>query len=70
VIKYSNSEDEIQAFNMFWPYLVVKGMSMNLLVFNANNRDKVHSIIMPNHLVKISRTYITELYDLYIFGDT
>ena len=70
VIINSNNEDESQAFNMFWPYTVTKGMDMNLLVFNANEEAVVIQLQLPNHLIRIPKTYITEIYDLFILGET
>lgn len=55
---------------MFWPYTVMKGMDMNLLVFNANEEEVVIQLQLPNHLIKIPKTYITEIYDLFILGET
>ena len=70
VIINSNNEDETQAFNMFWPYTVMKGMDMNLLIFNANEEDIVIQLQLPNHLIRIPKTYITEMLDLFILGET
>ena len=70
VVINSNQEDETQAFNSFWPFIVIKGMSNHLLVFNTNDRKLVLWIELPEHLIKIPKTHISETYDLYILGET
>ena len=55
---------------MFWPYVVIKGMDKCILVFNVNEKNIVTRIEMPNHLMKIPKTYVTESFDLFLLGET
>lgn len=66
----SINEEETQGFDLFWPYIVIKGLKNNLLLFNANQMSLVIRIEMPGHFIKLSKTYMTETKALFIVGET
>ena len=45
-------------------------MNLNLLIFNANQKDTVLRLEMPEDLKKIPQTFLTDNFELYILGET
>ena len=61
------SETEGLKFN--WPYLTYKGFKNDMVIINMATKDTSVSVELPEYVKKVSKSFITEAFDLYVLAE-
>lgn len=63
-------EDLSEGFSSAWPYVSFKGITNFQIIFNANKRDELVRLMLPEGALRVLRSYITETADLYLLTES
>ena len=62
--------EEIQGFDFTWPYITFRGLNNFQFIFNANQRHVIHRVELPEDIIDVRKSVITELLELYLVVET